>query len=143
MQSDWNHWITTGEQRGLVSLKVPQVYITCRVLGYQIHFNLIWDHQWLVIPMDQFNGYNWTLSVFWWWPIRKHVIANLNQYIECWECCCCSSCCITFLPHPRVRFVFQILWYIFFYIVFRFSGTCFQIGHHQKTDKVQIYPLNW
>ena len=32
---------------------------------------------------------------------------QLNQYIECWECCCYSyySSYVTFLPHPRVRVV--------------------------------------
>ena len=31
-------------------------------------------------------------------------LATNHQYIECWDYCYCC-CCVTFLPHPRVRFV--------------------------------------
>ena len=26
--------------------------------------------------------------------------------------------------------------------LFRFAGTCLQIGNHKKSDEVQLYPLN-
>ena len=49
-------------------------YITCWVMGYQIHFNLILDHHWLVSPNYQFTGCIWTSSVFWWWASWKHIL---------------------------------------------------------------------
>ena len=43
-------------------------------MGYQIHFNLILDHHWLVSQNYQFNWHIWTSSVFWWWPVWKQIL---------------------------------------------------------------------
>ena len=42
---------------------------------------------------------------------QQQNVSPLNQYIKCWECCPSCSCSyysVTFLPHPRVIFVW--LW---------------------------------
>ena len=41
-----------------------------------------------------------------WDETRETRLNCWNQYIECWECCSSSSSySVTFLSHPRVRFV--------------------------------------